>query len=233
MSTKELYKEDLQKRFRINEEKFNRLVSEGIIEEKDIYSETDADRIKVHRKQNPLSREDIERRYKVTREQFELLIENRIVDDRLFYSETETEALKSFIKLRKLGYSDTACIKVLKEIGLPEDEDLFENPEYIQLKDLAEQTGITERTIKFYEKSSIILKPKVYKNKRFYKKQTSEELELIRDLQMLGYKLNSISSLLTLYRDKTSEGKKEINALISELEDKKQLADSIIKKLKG
>ncbi len=233
MSTKELHKEDLQKRFKINEEKFNKLVSEGIIEDKELYSEADAERIKVHRKQNPLSREDIEKRYKITREQFELLIENRIIEDRLFYSETETEALKSFIKLRKLGYSDTACIKVLKEIGLPEDEDLFENPEYIQLKELAEQTGITERTIKFYEKSSIILKPKVYKNKRFYKRETAEELELIRDLQMLGYKLNSISSLLALYREKRSEGKKEIDALISELEEKKQLADSIIKKLKG
>ena len=143
------------------------------------------------------------------------------------------EALKSFTKLRRLGYSDTACIKVLKEVGLPEDENLFENPDYIQLKDLAEQTGISERTIKFYEKSSIILKPKVYRNKRFYREETSGELELIRDLQMLGYKLNAISRLLALYRDKTAEGKKEINALISELESKKQLADSIIKKLKG
>lgn len=233
MSNKVLRKGDLQKRFKISEEKFSMLVADGTIEEKEIYSETDADKIKMHRKRNPLSREDIEKRFKITREQFDLLRENRIVEDRAFYSESGLEALKSFTKLRRLGYSDTACIKVLKEVGLPEDENLFENPDYIQLKDLAEQTGISERTIKFYEKSSIILKPKVYRNKRFYREETSGELELIRDLQMLGYKLNAISRLLALYRDKTAEGKKEINALISELESKKQLADSIIKKLKG
>ncbi len=233
MSNKVLRKGDLQKRFKISEEKFSMLVADGTIEEKEIYSETDADKIKMHRKRNPLSREDIEKRFKITREQFDLLRENRIVEDRAFYSESGLEALKSFTKLRRLGYSDTACIKVLKEVGLPEDENLFENPDYIQLKDLAEQTGISERTIKFYEKSSIILKPKVYRNKRFYREETSGELELIRDLQMLGYKLNAISRLLALYRDKTAEGKKEINALISELESKKRLADSIIKKLKG
>ena len=233
MSNKVLRKGDLQKRFKISGEKFSMLVADGTIEEKEIYSETDADKIKMHRKRNPLSREDIEKRFKITREQFDLLRENRIVEDRAFYSESGMEALKSFTKLRRLGYSDTACIKVLKEVGLPEDENLFENPDYIQLKDLAEQTGISERTIKFYEKSSIILKPKVYRNKRFYREETSGELELIRDLQMLGYKLNAISRLLALYRDKTAEGKKEINALISELESKKQLADSIIKKLKG
>ena len=233
MSNKVLRKGDLQKRFKISGEKFSMLVADGTIEEKEIYSETDADKIKMHRKRNPLSREDIEKRFKITRKQFDLLRENRIVEDKAFYSESGLEALKSFTKLRRLGYSDTACIKVLKEVGLPEDENLFENPDYIQLKDLAEQTGISERTIKFYEKSSIILKPKVYRNKRFYREETSGELELIRDLQMLGYKLNAISRLLALYRDKTAEDKKEINALISELESKKRLADSIIKKLKG
>ncbi len=233
MSNKVLRKGDLQKRFKISGEKFSMLVADGTIEEKEIYSETDADKIKMHRKRNPLSREDIEKRFKITRKQFDLLRENRIVENKAFYSESGLEALKSFTKLRRLGYSDTACIKVLKEVGLPEDENLFENPDYIQLKDLAEQTGISERTIKFYEKSSIILKPKVYRNKRFYRKETSGELELIRDLQMLGYKLNAISRLLALYRDKTAEDKKEINALISELESKKRLADSIIKKLKG
>ena len=233
MNSKLINKKDLQKRFRLRDDKFLKLVTEGIIANKDTYSEAEAETIKSYRKSNPYTGEDLERRFKISREQFSLLTENGIIPDRAFYSEKETEALKSFTKLRRLGYSDTACIKVLKEVGLPEDEDLFNNPDYIQLKDLAKSTGISERTIKFYEKSSVILKPRVYRNKRFYRKETEEELELIRDLQMLGYKLNNISKLLNLFREKNNKSSSELESLISELENKKRLADSIIKKLKG
>ncbi len=175
---------------------------------------------------------NLQKRFKLDHELFSLLIEKGIIGDRGFYSEAETEILKSFSKLRRLGYSSEACIKVLKEVGAPKDENLFENQEYIQLKDLSKTTDISERTIKFYEKSSIITKPRIYRNKRFYRRETAGELELIRDLQRLGYQLNTISALLLALREDNSDSRSAIENLIKEIESRKALADSIIAKLR-
>ena len=232
MSTKLLTKEELQKRCKIDENRLNQLVSDDIIEQKDSFTEEEAERIKVYRKDNPYPREDILKRFKIEEQLFQIFIKQGMAQDKFFFSEAETEIFKSFVKLRRLGYSDTACLRVLEEVGIPKEDNLFEDTHYIQLKDLGEMTAIPERTIKFYEKSNVIRKPRIYKNKRFYEKSVREELEFIRDLQWIGYKLNDISTFLSSLRQEPSKKNNGILQLIKELSEKKDIIDTIITKLK-
>ncbi len=232
MITKLLTKEELQKRCKLDEYRLNQLISNGIIERKDTFTEEEAEHIKTYRKEYPYPQEDILRRFKIEGQLFQIFIKQGMVQDKYFYSETETEIFKSFVKLRRLGYSDTACLRVLEEVGIPKEENLFEDNHYIQLKDLAEITSIPERTIKFYEKSNVIRKPKIYKNKRFYESSVREELEFIRDLQRTGYKLNDISAFLSSMRKEPSKKNNGILQLIQELSEKKDIIDTIITKLK-
>ncbi len=232
MGTKLISMEELQKRCKIDENRFNELISDGIIEKKENFTEEDAERIKAYRKENPVLREDILKRFKIGKALFQIFVTNGMVQDKYFYRENETEIFKSFVKLRRLGYNDTACLKVLEEVGIPREDNLFEDNSYIQLKDLAEITSIPERTIKFYEKSNVIIKPRIYKNKRFYERTTKKELELIRDLQKIGYKLNDISAFLSSMRQHSAGENGEILQLQKELSEKKEIINTIIIKLK-
>ncbi len=232
MGSKLFNKEDLYKRCRIDQTKFDWLFSDGVIEEKETYVDDDVECIKTYRRENPLTREELLKRFKVEEQLFMLFISKKMISDKYFYSEKETEILKSFNNLRRLGYNDTACLKVLEEVGVPREENLFEDSRYIQLKDLAELTEISERTIKFYEKSNVIKKPRIYKNKRFYLQVVQKELELIRDMQYIGYKLNNISVLLSSIRENPSLENQHVAQLKIELTKKKQIIDTIIIKLK-
>ncbi len=232
MGTKLLTTEELQKRCKIDDIRLHQLISDGIVEKKETFTEKEAEQIKAYRKDNPILREDIQKRFKLEDSLIQTFITKGMIRDKYFYSEKETEIFKSFVKLRKLGYNETACLKVLKEVGIPREDNLFEDSRYIQLKDLAEITTVPERTIKFYEKSNVIKKPRIYKNKRFYSRNVKEELEFIRDLQKIGYKLNDISAFLVSLRQDTAERHMEIPQLQKELAEKKEIIDTIIAKLK-
>lgn len=232
MSTKLLTKDDLYKRFKIDHKKLKQLFSDSAIGEKETFTEEDVERIKLYRKDNPLSKDELLKRFKIEEPLFQIFINKGMIRDKYYYSEKEAEILKSFGKLRRLGYNDTACLKVLEEVGIPREDNLFEDKRYIQLKDLAETTAVPERTIKFYEKSNVIKKPRIYKNKRFYEQKVQKELELIRDLQHIGYKLNDISALLTSIRRNPSLENQRVKQLEIELKQKKQIINSIAVKLK-
>jgi len=234
MSTKILTQDELQKRCKIDENRLNQLISDGIIEKKETFTEEAAEQIKEYRKNNPVLREDIPGRFKIEDSLIQVFITKGMIQDKYFYSEKETEIFKSFAKLKKLGYNDAACIKVLEEVGIPKEDNLFEDSRYIQLKDLAEATDIPERTIKFYEKSNVIKRPRIYKNKRFYGNEVREELEFIRDLQKIGYKLNDISTFLVSMRQDSpgEQPERELQRIEKELYEKKDIIDSIINKLK-
>ena len=232
MNSKLFKKEDLYKKCKIDEQRFTQILADGILENKELFTEEDVEDIRTYRKEFPFMRDEIQRRYKIDNQTMELFVKKKMILGKYFFSEKETEVFKSFNKLKRLGYNNSACLKVLEEVGIPEEEDLFKDSSYIQLKDLAELTEISERTIKFYEKTNIIKKPKTYKNKRFYKQKVKKELELIRDLQHIGYKLNDIAKLLESIRKEPSLGNDNVTRVKSELLQKKLIIDQIILKLK-
>ena len=232
MGDKILSKQDLFKRTKIDGEKFQYFIKENILEEKEIYTEEDLDSIREFRKLNPLDRNDIVKKFELNNDQINNFQTSGLIRETFFFSTKDLDIFQSWQKLKRLGYSDEACFKVLSEVGVPREENLFENKSLIQLKELSETTGIPERTIKFYEKENLILKPRIYKNKRFYEVKIQDDLILIRDMQNIGYKLSSIANFLNGIRDE-KEKSKIIGTMKQELNEKIKTAKAIIKQVEA
>ncbi|MDA3955649.1 MerR family transcriptional regulator [Oceanispirochaeta sp.] len=232
MSNTVYQKDKIQRRLRLDDNKFMCLISEGIIQDKLQYSEKELEEIKRFLRDHPYSRDEIKRKYKTDSALFDRFIELGFIKNTQLFKENEIEIFQSFVRLRRLGYKDEDCLTVLTEVGVPKDENLAENKLYIQLKDLSNQTKIPERTIKFYEKENLILPPRIYKNKRFYECRIISELELIRDMQSIGYKLNDMASFLEKVRSGDETHKSEARRkLLEELETKKNIIKKIQKKV--
>lgn len=232
MGDKILSKQDFQKRAKINDEKLQFFIGKDILEEKESYTEEDLDSVREFRKLNPLDLNDIVKRFKLSKEQINSFRTFGLIDESLYFSNKDLDIFQSWQKLKRLGYSDEACLKVLSEVGVPREENLFENNTLTQLKELAETTGIPERTIKFYEKENLILKPRIYKNKRFYEAKILNDLILIRDMQHIGYKLSSIAEFLNSARDE--KGKSLIiDTMKQELNEKIKIAKALIKRVEA
>ncbi len=232
MGDKVLSKQDLQKRVKIDDEKFQFFIEQEILEEKESYTEEDLDRVREFRKLNPLDLNDIVKKFKLNREQINSFRTFGLIGGSFYFSNKDLDIFQSWQKLKRLGYSDGACFKVLSEVGVPREENLFENDTLIQLKELSETTGIPERTIKFYEKENLILKPRIYKNKRFYEAKILDDLILIRDMQHIGYKLSSIAEFLNSVRD-DKEKLKVIDTMKQEINEKIKIAKAIIKRVEA
>lgn len=232
MGDKALTKQDLQKRVKINDEKFQFFIDQEILKEKESYSDEDIDRIREFRKINPLELNEIIKKFKLSREQISSFKTLGLIKGSLYFSNKDLDIFQSWQKLKRLGYSDDACLKVLSEVGVPREENLFENKTLIQLKELSETTGIPERTIKFYEKENLILKPRIYKNKRFYETKILNDLILIRDMQHIGYKLSSIAEFLNSVRDE-KEKSIIIDTMKQKLNDKIKIVKAVIKRVEA
>ena len=232
MSDKVLSKQDLLKRARIDDEKFRFFINQNILKEKGSYTEKDIERIREFRKSNPLDLNDIIKKFKLNREQIKSFKTLGLTGGLLYFSNKDLDIFQSWQKLKRLGYSDDACFKVLNEVGVPREENLFENKSLIQLKELSETTGIPERTIKFYEKENLILKPRIYKNKRFYEMKILNDLILIRDMQQIGYKLSNIAEFLNSVKNE-KEKSLIINTMKDELNEKIKIAKTIIKRVEA
>lgn len=232
MGDKILSKQDLQKRAKIDDEKLQFFINQEILEEKESYTDKDLDCIREFRKINPLDLNDIAKKFKLNSKQINGFKTAGLIGESLYFSNKDLDIFQSWQKLKRLGYSDEACFKVLSEVGIPREENLFENDTLIQLKELSEITGIPERTIKFYEKENLILKPRIYKNKRFYEAKILDDLILIRDMQHIGYKLGSIAEFLNSIK----EGKEKtiiIDTMKQELNEKIKIAKAVIKRVEA
>lgn len=70
--------------------------------------------------------------------------------------------------------------------------------------ELAERSGLTKDTIRFYEKKGLInldRKSRRENNYKEYSEQVLEKLMLIRKLKDMGFTLNEIDTFLDLWRD--------------------------------
>ncbi len=232
MGDKVLSKQDFQKRVKIDDEKFQFFIDQEILKEKESYSDKDIDQIREFRKLNPLDLNDITKKFKLSREQLINFKNFGLIEGSLYFSNKDLDIFQSWQKLKRLGYNDDACFKVLSEVGVPREENLFENKNLIQLKELSETTGISERTIKFYEKENLIPKPRIYKNKRFYEIGIMKNLIQIRDMQQIGYKLSNIADFLRSIEDKKLKIK-AINEMKIELNEKIKITKAIIKRVEA
>ena len=110
------------------------------------------------------------------------------------------------------------------------------NPEMLTVTELARETGITARAIRFYE-SKGLLKPKRAGTTRVYTHRERGRLQLILRGKRLGFTLTDIGEYLDLYdADPTQQDQialllEKVNARIQELEAQKTDLEISLKEL--
>jgi DNA-binding transcriptional MerR regulator len=103
-------------------------------------------------------------------------------------------------KLAEVGYGLEEIQKIIKKVGLPQDgggrKEALERDRFLTVGNLAEQSGVSPRTIKHWEDKGII-EPDMRTEGgfRLYSGAYVFICQLIRDLQLFGYTLEEIKVL--------------------------------------
>ncbi len=97
----------------------------------------------------------------------------------------------------------------------------------MNIKNLAQETGVSSATIRYYEHEGFLPAPKRQVNGyRFYSEDYVEKLNLIKLCQSLGFKLDEISQLMW------GEEPKEHDRILTALIDKQHNIAEVIAQLK-
>ena len=121
------------------------------------------------------------------------------------YSEEMSGRAAAIQKLNELGYEIEEIQRILKKVGLPKKVEKKSKPEepaqYLTVGDLAEQVGLSPRTIKHWEDKGII-EPDMRSEGgfRLYSGRYVYLCELVRDLQLFGYTLEEIKKISDYFR---------------------------------
>lgn len=122
------------------------------------------------------------------------------------YAEDMIEKLNHIQSLGNLGYGPEEIQKIIKKVGLPRSGEKNSGEaghgQYLTIGDLAERVGLSARTIKHWEDKGII-EPDMRTEGgfRLYSKVYIYLCELIRDLQLFGYRLEEIKKISDDFRD--------------------------------
>ena len=109
-------------------------------------------------------------------------------------------------KLIELGYDFEEIQKIVKKVGFPHKKSGKKEPpekdRYLTVGELAEQSGVSPRTIKHWEDKGVI-EPDMRTEGgfRLYSGAYIYLCKLIRDLQLFGYTLEEIKVVSDYFRD--------------------------------
>lgn len=93
------------------------------------------------------------------------------------------------------------------------------NEDFLQISDLAEQLGITTRTIRLYEKMGLVEPPKRTEGKvRYYEKPDIKRFKFVLKLKALGLSLEEMKELADLF-DREKKAPEKIMPRLIELLD--------------
>jgi DNA-binding transcriptional MerR regulator len=121
------------------------------------------------------------------------------------FDEADLAHLTPLRQLHDMGYDAAAIKKIAKKIGLPaagkKRPKQKRIPQYLTVGELATQSGINARTIKYWEERGII-DPATRSEGgfRLYEPQYVLFCRLIQDLQLFGYSLEEIKDIADLFR---------------------------------
>ena len=114
----------------------------------------------------------------------------------------------------------------------------------VNISEVARQTGLTAKTIRFYEEKGIITAPARSSNGyRCYSRSHIDELLLIRRSRMVGFTLDECRELLAFSRDpqrrsgdvkaKAEQKLNEIDSKIAELLEMKNTLEALTRQCPG
>lgn len=122
------------------------------------------------------------------------------------FTKITLEKMKKIKNLCDLGYKTDDVQKIIKKIGIPIGEEEGKKAsklnEFLTVGGLAEQVGVSPRTIKHWEDKGII-EPDMRSEGgfRMYSEIYIYLCKLIKDLQLFGYSLEEIKEISDLFRD--------------------------------
>jgi DNA-binding transcriptional MerR regulator len=140
-------------------------------------------------------------------EDIKLVVPAGFADDHApCYSEEAIERVQHIQKLLELGYAPEEIQKIVHKIGLPktgkESKKSRSAGQYLTVGNLAEQVGVSPRTIKHWEDKGII-EPDMRSEGgfRLYPDVYVYLCRLIMDLQHFGYTLEQIKVISDYFRE--------------------------------
>lgn len=122
------------------------------------------------------------------------------------FTKITLEKIRKIKNLSDLGYQLNDIQKIIKKVGLPKGEEegkkVSKVNEFLTVGSLAEQVGVSPRTIKHWEDKGII-EPDMRSEGgfRLYSEVYIYLCKLIKDLQLFGYSLEEIKTTSDLFRD--------------------------------
>jgi len=129
------------------------------------------------------------------------------VDDEIpLYTDTNLEEARRIQELLKIGYDIESIQKIIRKVGLPKPDKNTKGDdkiiEYLTVGELASQTDLNPRTLKYWEERGIIQPDgRSTGGFRLYSKVYIYLCNLIKDLQNFGYSLEEIKEISDLFRD--------------------------------
>jgi DNA-binding transcriptional MerR regulator len=122
------------------------------------------------------------------------------------YTEDAVEQIAHIQKLQELGYELEDITRIVKKVGLPKTDSgrpgQVKPDHYLTVGTLAEQAGLSPRTLKHWEEIGI-LAPEMRSEGgfRLYPKIYGYLCHLVKDLQLFGYTLEEIKGISDYFRE--------------------------------
>lgn len=162
---------------------------------------------------NIYSLEEIREAARVSSEEFELWEKQGLVqpigqtpDKVPFFGSETLEKISHITRFVEMGYSLEEIRKILRKVGLPETvrkkEGSGGKEQFLTVGSLAEQAGVSPRTIKHWEDKGIIeADMRSQGGFRLFRTYYVFFCQLIQDLQLFGYSLDQIKEISDYFRD--------------------------------
>ena len=127
-------------------------------------------------------------------------------DKTAFYTKGSVEQISMLKSLMDLGYGIAEIQKIVKKIGLPNNSKIQQEEksmeQYITISSLADQVGVSPRTIKHWEEKGIIeSEMRSTGGFRLYSQIYVFMCKLVKDLQHFNYSLEEIKTISDYFRE--------------------------------
>jgi len=149
---------------------------------------------------------------KVREQDFELWVRSGLIqavgegpDHVAFFDSDTLEKVRHILKFQEMGYGSDEIRKILRKVGLPEVSRERTRgagkEQFLTVGALAEQVGVSPRTIKHWEDKGIITADmRSQGGFRLYRENYVFFCRLIQDLQLFGYSLDEIKLISDYFR---------------------------------
>ena len=153
-----------------------------------------------------LTRDELLQRLRITRGELEEWIQNGLLAPLPgrggLFPESAVDEGELILKFSHLGYALREIRRIKRSVGLPVKDEkgrYVSRADFLTIGELAEQSGINVRTIKFWEEKGLISPYRRTEGGfRLYRHSDAAFLSFVKDLQAFNYTLAEIGTIVRL-----------------------------------